>query len=64
MKATLLMTAMLLPALAWAAEPSPLDAFPQPEQGMVRIVIPLPEMSRPDDNYSVELVAGAFPLPG
>ena len=56
--ARLLITAILLPVLACAEEHSPLDAFPEPEQGMVRIVIPLPEMSRSDDNYSVELVVG------
>jgi ecotin len=53
-----LFTAILLPALAFAGEHSPLDAFPEPEQGMVRFVIPLPEMSRPEDNYAVELVVG------
>ncbi len=58
MKTTLLMTAILVPVLAGAEERSPLDAFPEPAEGQVRIVIPLPEMSRPDDNYAVELVVG------
>ena len=58
MKATVLITAMLLPALAFAGEHSPLEAFPEARQGMVRFVIALPEMSRSEDNYAVELVAG------
>ena len=48
----------LLPCLAMASEHSPLDAFPEPGEGMVRFVIPLPEMPRPDENYAVELLAG------
>ena len=58
MKAKVLMTAMLLPAMAFCGEHSPLDAFPEAEPGMVRFVIPLPEMSRSEDNYAVELVVG------
>lgn len=48
----------LLPLLAAAATPETLEAFPDAEAGMVRFVIPLPEMPRADENYSVELVAG------
>lgn len=55
-----LLTALmiLLPSAAMTGEHSPLDAFPEPGKGMVRVVIPLPEMSRPDDNFTVELIAG------
>lgn len=48
----------LLPYLATSAEHDPLAAFPEAEAGFVRYVITPPEMSRPDENYSVELVAG------
>lgn len=41
-----------------AGEHSPLDAFPEAEDGMIRFVLLLPEMPRSDHNYSVELVAG------
>jgi ecotin len=41
-----------------SSEHSALSAFPAPEEGMVRIVIPLPEMPRSDDNFAVELIAG------
>jgi ecotin len=51
-------TMSLLPALAMAAEHSPLVAFPEPTEGMVRFVIPLPEMQSSEDNYSVEIIAG------
>ncbi len=54
----ILVTIALLPSLAAAGEPSALEAFPEPEEGMVRFVIPLPEMPRSEDNYSVELIVG------
>ncbi len=41
-----------------AEEHSPLDAFPEARAGMVRFVIPLPEMPAPEENYAVELIAG------
>ena len=58
MPALTLMMIGLFPALALPAETSPLDAFPEAGDGMVRFVIPLPEMPRADDDYSVELIAG------
>lgn len=53
-----LAAALLAPALAMSREHSPLDAFPEADAGMHRLVIVLPEMSRSEENYSVELVAG------
>ena len=35
-----------------------LEPFPEAADGMIRYVIVLPEMPRPEENYSVELVAG------
>lgn len=48
----------LMPGLASSGEHNQIEAFPVAEPGMVRYLIMLPEMSRPDENYSVELVAG------
>ena len=51
----------LLPCLAMSSDRSPseaLEAFPEAAQGMVRWVIHLPEMPRPEEDYSVELVVG------
>ncbi len=48
----------LIASLAMSSEQNHIEAFPEAEPGMVRHVITLPEMSRPDENYSVELVAG------
>ena len=55
---TPLLLLTLLPLLACAAEHPELAPFPQAEEGMVRHVIVLPEMPRPEENYSVELIAG------
>lgn len=58
----ILLTLGLLPLLAMSSErePShdPIKAFPEAEAGSVRYVIALPQMSRSDENYTVELVAG------
>jgi len=48
----------LFPLLAMAEGGSPLDAFPAAEPELNRFVISLPEMPRPEANYSVELIAG------
>lgn len=52
----------LLPLLAVSSEtePShdPIQAFPEAQASSVRYVIELPQMSRDDENYTVELVAG------
>ena len=50
--------ALLTSAPAMSREHSPLDAFPEAGEGMNRLVIVVPEMSRSEDNYSIELVAG------
>ena len=57
-QAIVLLAIGLLASPAMSGEQSPLDAFPTAEDGMIRFVIPLPEMPRSDENYSVELVAG------
>ena len=49
---------VLLPESAMTSENSPLDAFPEPDPGMVRFVIQLPQMAGSEDNYAVELIAG------
>lgn len=56
-KAAALIT-LFLPLLAAGGEPSTLAPFPAAEDGMMRLVIELPEMPRDEANYSVELVAG------
>ena len=54
----LLVPFTLLPSLTMSSENPALNAFPGPEEGKIRIVIPLPEMESPEANFAVELVAG------
>jgi len=49
---------LLLPVLAEAGDAIDLAPFPDADEGMMRLVIVLPEMPRDEMNYSVELLPG------
>lgn len=55
---SLALATLLLPVLATGSDVTDLTPFPEPVDGMTRLVIVLPEMSRDESNYAVELVAG------
>ncbi|HEY5645199.1 MAG TPA: ecotin family protein [Pseudomonadales bacterium] len=55
---SLALAALLLPVLATGSEATDLTPFPEAADGMTRLVVVLPEMSRDESNYAVELVAG------